>query len=222
MYISTDEGTPRARGAVRVLVADDHQIVRQAVRKLLETERQVVVVGEAADGRQAVALSGELAPDVVLMDVAMPGLNGIEATRQIVRRSPTPRVVALSVHDDPRTVRACISAGATAFVPKTCGLEELTRAIQSAGAGKPYANAAMTSAGAEPPAAASAAGVLSPRAREVLQLLAEGWATKEIAAELDVSVKTVETHRRQVAEKLGLNSVAELTKFAIREGLTTL
>jgi len=224
MYNATNQGTPHVRGAVRVLVADDHQIVRQAVRRLLETQPDFVVVGEAADGREAVSLSGELAPDVVLMDVAMPRLNGIEATRRILRRAPRPRVVALSVHDDPRTVRACLSAGATAYLPKSCDIEELTRAIESARAGRPYVSPQVTPIGEDPAPAgtASAAGVLTSREREVLQLMAEGHAPKQIAANLDLSVKTVETHRRQIAEKLGLHSVAEQTKFAIREGLTTL
>ena len=189
------------------------------------------VVAEANDGRSAVQLAQELQPDVVVMDVGMPGLNGIEATRQITNREPEAKVVALSMHSDRRFMGEMLKAGAKGYLLKDGAFEELATAIRSVVANKVYLSPRIADVVVDdyvrrtPGQAAgdtSAFAKLTPREREVLQLMAEGRATKEIAMDLKVSIKTVETHRRQIMEKLQIHSVAELTKYAIREGLTSL
>lgn len=214
--------------SVRVLLVDDHTMLREGLRAVLAGERDVEVVGEAATGREALEKVRELAPDVVLMDVTMHDLNGVEATRQIRRESPRTRVVALSTHGDKRYVLGMLDAGAVGYVLKVSAYDELRRAIRTAVAGKVYLSpeiadvvvAARRARGEfqEP----SGLDVLGAREREVLQLLAEGHTSGEIAQRLGVSTSTVETHRRNIMRKLDLHSVAELTKFAIREGLTPL
>lgn len=213
----------------RILIADDHRIMREGLRALLAVQDGVTVVGEAEDGRRAVDLAGRLHPDIVIMDITMPGLNGIEATRQIIAANPETRVIALSIHSDRRFVRQMFEAGATGYLLKEGAFEELARAIHAVADGRAFVSPGIAGiliddcvrhmAGKATPAGAPS---LSGREREVLQLLAEGKATKEIALILRVGAKTVETHRRQVMLKLQLNSVAELTKYAIREGLTSL
>lgn len=212
---------------MRILLADDHQILREGLKGLLARQPDMQVVGEAADGRTTVRMASELAPDVVVMDIGMPGLNGVEATRQIAAHHPGVRVIALSMHSDRRYVTEMLRAGAAGYLVKDSAFEELAQAVNAVAAGKVYLSPSVADAvvdhhvrgggGGEP----SVFAVLTPREREVLQLLAEGQATKQVAASLDVSVKTVETHRRQIMEKLDLHSVAELTKYAIREGLTS-
>jgi DNA-binding NarL/FixJ family response regulator len=230
----------------RVLLADDHQIVRQGLRSLLEHISDMTVVGEAADGRSTVELANELQPDVVVMDVSMPGLNGIEATRQLMSKKspgPSPKVVAMSMHSDRRFATEMLNAGARAYLLKDSAFEELAEAIRTVISNKVFVSKRIAEAMQEQHASgriddvshgdgdgngnghgfnASAFASLTPREREVLQLLAEGKATKEVARALSVSVKTVETHRRQLMEKLKMFSVAELTKYAIREGITSL
>jgi DNA-binding NarL/FixJ family response regulator len=211
----------------RVLLADDHKILRQGLRTLLEQEEDIEIVGEADNGRLSVKLAGELAPDVVIMDVAMPDLNGIDATRRIMETEPRTRVLALSMHSDGRYVKGMLQAGARGYILKDCAAEELTRAIRTVMADQVYVSPGVTgtivddyvrqlSASAEEPA------TLTHREREVLQLLAEGGSTAFIASELHLSVKTIETHRKRIMDKLRLHSIAELTKYAIREGITTL
>jgi two-component system response regulator NreC len=211
----------------RVLLADDHKILREGLRTLLEQESDIQVVGEADNGRTSVKLASELAPDVVIMDVAMPDLNGIDATRRITEAEPNTRVLALSMHSDGRYVRGMLQAGARGYILKDCAAEELTRAIRTVMANQVYVSPGVTgtivddyvrqlSADIDEPA------TLSHREREVLQLLAEGGSTAQIAECLHLSVKTVETHRKRIMDKLGLRSIAELTKYAIREGITTL
>ena len=232
---------------MRVLLADDHRIVREGLRSLLQAQPDLEVVGEAPDGRQAVEMTVQLKPDVVVMDVAMPQLNGIEATRQITGKGPGAKVIALSMHSDRRFVAEALKAGASGYVLKDSAFEELVTAIRSVVADRVYLSPRVAgvvvedyvrrlptggrTAAAPPPARhhddgapghTSVFDVITPREREVLQLMAEGYATKEVAHRLQVSVKTVETHRRQIMEKLDLHSVAELTKYAIREGLTAL
>lgn len=214
---------------MRILLADDHRIVRQGLRSLLEAEADFSVVAEADNGRMAVELTESLGPDVVVMDVGMPEMNGVEATRRIVVNNPQVKVVALSMHSDRRFVAEMLKAGAAGYLLKDGAFEELVGAIRTVAAGRTYLSPRIADVVVEgylrnqaAPSEPTAYAKLSPREREVLQLLAEGKATKEAAAALHLSVKTVETHRRQIMEKLNLYSVAELTKYAIREGLTSL
>jgi len=215
--------------AIRILLADDHQIVRGGFRSLLQQQRDLEVVGEAGDGRAALELARRLKPDMIVMDVAMPDLNGVDATRQILRELPNVKVLALSMHPSRRVVTDMLRAGACGYLVKTCALEELVQAVRAVDAGKTYLSPEIAggvveeyvhrvAAGASGPSPAA----LSQREREVLQLVAEGKTTRQIAAALHVTVKTVETHRHNIMEKLKVHSVAELTKYAIREGLTPL
>jgi len=209
-------------------LADDHRIMRDGLRGLINSQPGMEVIGEAADGRTTVELARTLAPDVVIMDIGMPDLNGIEATRQIVAQVPTVKVIALSMHSDGRFVHGMLSAGASGYLLKDCAFEELARAIQAVAANRVYLSPGIAGlvvkeyVGRLPAATLPATASLTGREREVLQLLAEGWSTKDMAAHLHLSVKTVETHRQQIMNRLGLYSVAELTKYAIAEGLTSL
>ncbi|MGP8049701.1 MAG: response regulator [Desulfobaccales bacterium] len=213
---------------IRVLIADDHQIVRQGLRNLLEKEHDLEVVAEAENGRNTVRLARESNPEVIIMDVAMPDLNGIEATRQIISEMPKVKVIALSMYADRRFVANMLKAGASGYLLKDCASEELVRAIRVVLAQKTFLSPGVTdivvkdyvqgSGGLD----ASVFSILSNREREVLQLMSEGRSTNQIAECLHLSVKTVETHRQQLMQKLKMRSVAELTKYAIREGLTTL
>jgi len=214
--------------SLRILLADDHQMFRDGLRPLLAREKGLSVVGEAADGRQVMELVQSLRPDLVILDVSMPGLNGVEAARRIHEIDPSIRVVMLSMHADRRFVLESLKAGASAYLLKDDAFEDLIRAIPRIMTGQvvlaeriasEMAQEYVTFARSEE---GSAFSRLSPREREVLQLVAEGRTTKEIAALHEVSVKTVETQRKQIMDKLDLHSVAELTKYAIREGLTSL
>ncbi len=209
----------------RVLLADDHKILRQGLRTLLEQEKDIQIVGEADTGRSSVELAGELAPDVVIMDVAMPDLNGIDATRRIADVKPRTRVLALSMHSAGRYVGGMLQAGARGYILKDCAAEELTHAIRTVMAGQVYVSPGVTGTivndYVRQLTAADQPATLTPREREVLQLLAEGGSTANIAAGLSLSVKTIETHRKRIMDKLDLRSIAELTKYAIREGITT-
>ncbi len=213
--------------STRVLLVDDHELMREGLRAILEKEHDLEVVGEAANGRDAVAEARRLRPDVVIMDVAMKDLNGIEATRQIRAERPEAKVVALSSHSDRRYVTAILSAGASAYILKANAYDELRRAVRAAISGKSHLSAEVAGAVIEAAVAVdrpqrSAFGILSAREREVLQLLAEGQTSPQISQCLHLSVTTVETHRRNLMGKLGIHSVAELTKYAVREGLTSL
>jgi DNA-binding NarL/FixJ family response regulator len=212
---------------VRVVLADDHQIVRDGLRVILE-QAGMSVVGEAADGLAACSAVARLRPDVVVLDMAMPGMNGVEAAKHIVTEHPNVKIIALSMHSDERRVLAILSAGASGYVLKKGSGMELVKAIEAAIAGHTYlspevAGTVVGSLRDRPEGRASeAAGQLTTREREVLQLLAEGSTSKEIAAKLNIAVTTVETYRRQIMDKLEIRSIAELTKYAIREGLTSL
>ncbi len=215
--------------AIKVLIADDHKIVRQGLRHLLEKEPDLVVVAEAEDGRATVRLARDIRPEVIIMDVAMPILNGIEAARQIISENPKVKVIALSMYADRRFVVNMLQVGASGYLLKDCAYEELVQAVRVVLAHKTYLSPGVTDIvvkdymqGSPPPREASAFSRLSPREREVLQLMSEGKSTNQIADFLHVSIKTVETHRQQVMNKLNKHTVAELTKYAIREGLTTL
>jgi DNA-binding NarL/FixJ family response regulator len=212
---------------IRVVIADDHKIFREGIRQLLQSHGEVEVVSEADNGRAAVALVRQLQPEVVIMDVSMNGLNGVEATRQIASAGLATKVLALSMHDDRSFVRRMLQAGADGYLLKDCSLEELVQAVQTVSKGMSYISPKITGvvieAFKETSAVASEEDIpLTPREREVLQLLAEGRSTKQIASDLGVSVKTVESHRRQIMVKLGMHSIAQLTKYAIRHGMTTL
>ncbi len=213
---------------LKILLADDHKIVRDGLRTLLEKHDDIMVAGEAEDGREALQLSRKLQPDVVVMDIAMPDLNGIEATRQILSEYPGIKIVALSMHSDKRFVSEMLKAGASAYLLKDCAFEELITAIRTIMKGKIYLSPGIAGVVIENYIKRDSAGeasvfsLLSEREREVLQLMSEGKSTKEVAAHLHVSIKTIETHRTNIMTKLDIHSVAELTKYAIREGLTTL
>jgi DNA-binding NarL/FixJ family response regulator len=213
---------------LRVVLVDDHELMRQGLRSILEREEEVEVVGEAANGREALELARTLAPDVVIMDVAMQDLNGIETTRRIRAECSRVKVLALSSHSDARYVTAMLDAGASGYVLKANAYDDLRRALDAVRRGRSYLCADVTDAvvGAARHGAGSAVPnarpPLSGREREVLQLLAEGLSSPEISERLYVATSTIETHRRNIARKLGIHSVADLTKYAIREGLTSL
>ena len=210
--------------SIRVLLVDDHQIMREGLRALLERAPGIAIVGDAADGRTALDLVKRLSPDVVVMDVGMRDLNGIEATRQVKAENERVKVVALSAHADKRYVLHMLDAGASGYVLKITAHEELVRAVLAVHAGKTYLcpeiAGHVVARGKD--SEASAYSVLGPRERQVLQLVAEGKSSGEAARAMNISVKTVEAHRRNIAEKLGLHGTAELTKYAVREGLTSL
>ena len=214
--------------SIRIILADDHKITRQGLRSLLEKQSDMQVVGEAQDGRTAVLQVGQLSPDVVIMEVRMPDLNGIEATRQILSKSPNVKIVALSMHSDLQFVAEMLRSGAAGYLLKDCAFEELAGAIRTVVANQTYLSPTISGPVVDDyrhrlsKADTSDADILTDREREVLQLMAEGKSTKQIALKLHISVKTVETHRRQIMNKLNIHTIAELTKYAIRKGLTAL
>ena len=211
---------------IKILIADDHEILREGIRKMIEKEPDMEVVGEAEDGRSAVKLARKLAPDIVLMDITMPDLNGMDATRKIVSETPGVKVLALSMHQDRKYVTGMLEAGATGYLIKGCKFEELATAIRSVARKNVYLSPRIADMvlqgylGKSPKKFAEP--VLSSREREVLQLLAEGNSVKETAFKLGVSAKTVETHRRHIMEKLQISNSSEIVKYALREGLITL
>lgn len=210
----------------RVLLVDDHEIFLEGLRGLLEKQHDLEVVGEAADGRAAVDMARELSPHLVVMDITMPGLNGIEATRSIIADDPGVKVIALSMHSTRRFVAEVLKAGASGYLLKESAVAELIVAIRAVMSGRAYLSPRITDVVVDdymrhvPTDRGASFAALTRREREVLQLVAEGRTTKEIAALLHVSVKTIEAHRGQVMEKLRIHSVAGLTKFAVSEGLT--
>jgi DNA-binding NarL/FixJ family response regulator len=212
----------------KILICDDHKIFREGLRALLEKQPDLKVVGGARDGLEAVKLAGELSPDIVIMDISMPGLNGIEATRKIAAGRRPPRIIALSMHNDRKYVTEILKAGARAYLLKDSAFEELMDAIKAVSCGRFFLSAGITTLvlgdyikglAADP---RSPFTILSAREREVLQLLAEGLRTKEISGKLGLSVKTVETHRKKIMEKLDIPSIAGLTRYAVKEGLVSL
>ena len=214
--------------AIRVVIADDHRILREGLRSILEGEKDIEIVGEADNGRDTVKLVRKLEPEIVIMDVAMPDLNGVDATSQIKNAEVDCKVLALSMHGDGQYVRGMLQAGASGYILKDCAGEELATAIRTVLKGRVYVSpeVAGTIVGDYVQhlsgEVSATAPVLSSREREVLQLIAEGKSTAQIAELIHVSVKTVETHRKRLMDKLELRSVAELTKYAIREGITSL
>jgi DNA-binding NarL/FixJ family response regulator len=213
---------------IKVLLADDHVMMRGGLRMLLEQNGELTVVGEAEDGRETVRLAKKLSPDVIVMDIAMPDMNGIEATRQILEDLPGVKVIALSMHSDRHFVSEMLKAGATAYLLKQCAVDELITAIMTVLKNRTYLSPCISGVVVEhfvrnkPKSESTAFSQLTDREREVLQLMAEGMTSKKIADQLNLSVKTIETHRMKIIEKLNIHTVAELTKYAIREGLTSL
>jgi len=213
--------------STRILLVDDHAILRQGLRHLLEKEPDMKVIAEAGDGQTGVRMVQEHSPDVVLMDIAMPGINGIEATSQILAAAPSTKVIGLSMYADKQYVTGMLQAGASGYVPKDCDFEELVQGIRAVVANQMYLSPTITRTlvkgylhqlnnnGSKFP-------TLTHKEQEVLRLLAEGKTTREAANCLGVSVKTVETHRQHITEKLKLHSLADLVKYAIREGIASL
>jgi DNA-binding NarL/FixJ family response regulator len=214
--------------SIKILLSDDHEIMREGLKSLLEKQDDITVIGEAEDGRTTVKLARKLLPDIVIMDISMPDMNGIEATRQIVSRESRIKVIALSCHSDKRFVIEMLRAGASAYLLKDCAFGELVNAVRAVIANHSYMSPEITNVMIKDyrhilsKRPVSAFSILTAREREVLQLLAEGKTTKDIAARLNVSVKTIETYRHQIMDKLHMHSVADLTKYAIKEGLTSL
>jgi two-component system, NarL family, response regulator NreC len=213
--------------AIRVVLADDHELVRYGLTKALEGETDIKVVGEAENGRRITELADKLKPDVVIMDIEMPDLNGIDATRQVTAANPRTRVIGLSMHSSRKFVTEMFKAGASGYLQKDCKFDELLHAIRTVATGNTYLSPSVTdvviqdyvfSTGTDGPTAYSA---LTKREREVLQLLAEGKSIKQLANALSISPKTAEAHKLRIMNKLDIDNVAMLTKYAIQEGLTS-
>jgi two-component system, NarL family, response regulator NreC len=207
--------------AIRILLADDHAVVRQGFKMILNAQADMEIVGEAGNGREAVDLVEKLKPDVVVMDVAMPELNGIEATRRVSDVSPHTRVIALSMHKDSVYVREVLRAGARGYLLKDSGAGDLVSAVRAVACGEGYLSPAVSNAVLDDYRrhVTNPIDLLSSREREVLQMLAEGKTNKEIATILNLSVYTVDAHRGRIMEKLNLHSINELVRFAVRNGL---
>src|SRR5689334_15321790 len=208
----------------RVMIVDDQSVVRKGVAAILEGRPEWEVCGEASNGREAVAAAAKLAPDIVVMDISMPHMNGLDATRQILKEHPQTQILILSMHESDELVRDVLNSGARGYMLKSDAGQDLLRALESLRDHKLSFTSKVAetvlhgflvgTAAAE--TQASPAGQLSPRQREIVQLLAEGKSNKEVAGVLNISVKTVETHRAQIMHKLGLNSISELVRYAIR------
>ena len=211
---------------VRILLADDHTVMRAGLRALLERQPNLEVVGEAEDGRQSVQLASSHVPDVVVMDIAMPNLNGVEATRRMVSKQPTISVVILSMYSDESYVMRALEAGARAYLLKDSAVTDLIRAIEAVSQGKSFFSPKISRILAEEyvralkqKGVADSYELLTPREREILQLLAEGKTNKEVATSLNISVYTAETHHGNILQKLNLHSSAELVLYAVRKGI---
>ena len=213
--------------SITILLADDHQLMRQGLRELIGKQLGMTIVGETADGDQTVRTARKLMPNVIVMDVGMAGLNGIEATRQILAECPSIRILALTMHSDIRMMTEMLRAGAMGYLLKDAAVDELILAITTVAQGRTYlspgvAGRLVQKHVREHGDADSAFSILSGRERAVLQMFSEGRKTQEIAKQMFISAKTVESHRRNIMQKLNLHSMADLTKYALREGLTTL
>ncbi len=209
---------------ISIILADDHGVMRHGLRTALEQEPDFQVVAEAEDGERAVALCLRHAPRVVLMDIHMPGISGSEATRRILAQQPDTRVLALTMHADPRYVRDMLQAGAVGYVLKNCAFEELAAAVRTVAGGgvhlsREVAGSVVNLARGEEAPPRSGAALLSPREREVACLVAQGLTSREIADRLHMSENTVESHRRRALHKLNLRNVAQLTRFVLSQGL---
>jgi RNA polymerase sigma factor (sigma-70 family) len=211
-------------GKTRILIADDHGIVRKGLRLQLEQDERFEVVGEATDGREAVRMAEELKPDVVIIDIAMPSLNGIEATRQVVKRNPAIGVMILSMHSDESYIARALGAGAKGYLLKDTADVDLFRAVQVVAQGKPFFSPRIANTLLEDymrqlqqRGLQDSYDLLTDREKEILQLLAEGRSNKEVATELNLSTYTVETHRTRIMQKLNLHSSADIVLYAVRK-----
>jgi len=215
-------------GTFRILVADDHEVVRKGLISLLQAQPDWQVCGEAADGREAVDKAQQLKPDVVILDIGMPSLNGLEATRQILKINPQARVLILTLHDSDQVVREVLNAGARGFLLKSDAARDLVAAVEALRRDKTYFTSKVATMVLEGYLKGGTPGVpittpgrnrLTPREREIVQLLAEGKSTKEVAVALGLSVKTAETHRSNIMRKLQLHSVSDLVLYAVRNNI---
>jgi DNA-binding NarL/FixJ family response regulator len=201
---------------ITILLADDHAVVRQGLRAILGAEADVRLVGDAADGQEALRLAERLEPDVLVLDLMLPGLNGFEVTRQVRKRVPRTRIVILTMHTDPAYAAEALRAGATGYVAKDADAAELLAAVRAAAVGERYLSPALPAAALEAGEPADPYEALTPREREVLQLTAEGHTAAGVAAKLHISVRTVETHRAHVLQKLGLKNEKEMVRYALQ------
>ncbi len=215
--------------ALKIMLVDNHRVMREGLRILIDSEKDMKVVAEADNGREALSISKKHRPDIILMDVMMPDMNGIEAARRIRSEFETIRILALSMYDDRHYVAEMLRAGASGYLLKDCAFKELSGAIRTVAEGKFYLSPSISGMVIEEyikmlenDDGEETISTLTSREREILQLIAEGRSTREIANAINVSMKTVETHRYHIMQKVNVNSIAELTKFAIREGLTSL
>ena len=214
--------------AIRTILADDHTVLRKGLKSLLDQQQDIEVVGEAEDGLEVIKLVKKLVPDIVILDIGMPAMNGIQATQHIIAEVPNTKVLALSMHSDHQFVVKMLQAGASGYLLKDCAFEELIAAVRTITDGKYYLSKDVTGVVINDYInkiqATNSIGqpVLTTREREILQLITEGKSTVEIAKLLYVSSKTVETHRKNIMDKLCIHTIAELTKYAVREGLTSL
>jgi len=213
---------------ITILLAEDHNLIREGISGLLDKQADMQVVGQAENGRMAIRLAQELVPQVVLMDISMPDMNGIEATRRITRESANVRVLALSMYSDSHFVEEMFKAGASGYVHKSSDSDELLRGVRAVAQGRKFLGKGIVDIVVDRfvrdrlDEADSGSSALSSREQEVLQLVTEGKSTKEIAKTLDITVKTADAHRQRIMSKLDIHSVAELTKYAIREGITSI
>lgn len=212
---------------IKVMLVDDHAIIRHGLRSSLEKEDDISVIAEAGDGRSAVKLASKLCPDVVIMDINMPDLNGVEATRQILADNATIKIIGLSMYGDHANVIGMLNAGTSGFVLKSCAFKELSDSIYAVCQGKRYLSPDIAGVVVDTALNPSAqqdetSEHLTPREREILQLIAEGKKSNEMAEALGISKRTVDIHRKNIMDKLNIRSIAELTKYAIREGITFL
>ena len=205
---------------VRILIVDDHQVVRKGVAAVLAKQPHWEICGEASTGREALAACARWRPDVVVMDISMPDMNGLEATRQILKNNPRTQILVLSMHDSEQLVREVLATGARGYVLKGASSNELVQAVEALANRRPFLSPVIGEivlrGYLDPEAAPSGASELSPREREIVQLVAEGKSNKEVAGTLGITVKTVETHRARIMKKLGLHSIADLVRYAIR------
>jgi len=213
--------------SIRIILADDHAVIREGLAGSLNQQKNIEVIGQASDGLTTVEMVKELSPDLIIMDIGMPDLNGIDATRQIKRDCPNVKIIGLSMHSGKKFVTEMFKAGAKGYLPKDCEFDELIDAIEAVTDDKMYLSPSITGVMVDTyirpsvESKSSVFSVLTPREREVLQLMAEGNSTKKIGRRLFISPKTVEAHRLRIMNKLEIDNVAQLTKFAIQEGLTS-